>query len=274
MATDMGNYEKYGGGSEISLKGIVKLEKDDQGIVGLEIPGVLSVNNLPEGTVGSVEPAEGNILLWKKDANVYSNTTEEDEIPQMLNFGLLNGYLDYLYYHDFVHEEKKATITFLEDADICRGVYEDTAGEEVIIDIHSHQCKGISDNCTARGYSQWEEYPSMITISHLASTIESIGKNAFYKCSSLTITDTLLPASLKTIGESAFEDCTSLGTLHAEQCTNLTTIETNAFNGANGTIYFGETIFDNLLSQGRIIHNVGTDQYTLDSLVAIRISSN
>ena len=65
MATNLDNYEKYGGASGgASLKGIVTLEKDEQGIVGLEIPDLLSINNYPvEATGTSVIPTNGNLCL-------------------------------------------------------------------------------------------------------------------------------------------------------------------------------------------------------------------
>ena len=43
---DRSQYNKIdGGGSTASLKGIVKLEKDENGKVGLEIPDLLTINN-------------------------------------------------------------------------------------------------------------------------------------------------------------------------------------------------------------------------------------
>ena len=65
MATNLDNYEKYGGSpGGASLKGIVTLEKDEQGIVGLEIPDLLSINNYKADATGtSVIPTNGNLCL-------------------------------------------------------------------------------------------------------------------------------------------------------------------------------------------------------------------
>ena len=65
MATNLDNYEKYGSASGgASLKGIVTLEKDEQGIVGLEIPDLLSINNYKADATGtSVIPTNGNLCL-------------------------------------------------------------------------------------------------------------------------------------------------------------------------------------------------------------------
>lgn len=65
MATNLENYEKYGGASGgASLKGIVTFEKDEQGIVGLEIPDLLSINNYKVDATGTeVLPTNGNLCL-------------------------------------------------------------------------------------------------------------------------------------------------------------------------------------------------------------------
>lgn len=65
MATNLENYEKYGGASgEASLKGIVKVEKNEQGIVGLEIQDLLSINNYKVDATGTeVLPTNGNLCL-------------------------------------------------------------------------------------------------------------------------------------------------------------------------------------------------------------------
>ena len=49
---------------KLSLEGILTLGKDEQGIVGLEIPDLLSINNYPvEATGTSVIPTNGNLCL-------------------------------------------------------------------------------------------------------------------------------------------------------------------------------------------------------------------
>ena len=70
MATDMGNYEKYGGGSEISLKGIVKLEKDENGKVGLEIPDLLTINNQEYQAGSESLGTNGNLCLLDPTADL------------------------------------------------------------------------------------------------------------------------------------------------------------------------------------------------------------
>ena len=76
-------------------------------------------------------------------------------------------------------------------------------------------------------------YPNLRSVS-LPSTIDQIGKNAFYGCTSLT--NVVLPANLKEIGSNAFYGCTGLTEIHIPAsvtalgarpfggCTNLTGI--------------------------------------------------
>lgn len=63
--TKMNGYDIYGGVSGgASLKGIVKFEKNEQGIVGLEIPDLLSINNYKVDATGTeVLPTNGNLCL-------------------------------------------------------------------------------------------------------------------------------------------------------------------------------------------------------------------
>ena len=63
--TKMNGYDIYGGASGgASLKGIVKFEKNEQGIVGLEIPDLLSINNYKVDATGTeVLPTNGNLCL-------------------------------------------------------------------------------------------------------------------------------------------------------------------------------------------------------------------
>ena len=77
MSTNLDNYEIYGGTpSGVSLKGIVTLEKDENGVVGLEIPGLLSINNLEEDLEGVAEATQGDLFLHTENANVYSKQEE------------------------------------------------------------------------------------------------------------------------------------------------------------------------------------------------------
>lgn len=88
MATDMRNYEKYGGGSEISLKGIVKLEKDEQGKVGLEIPDLLTINNQEYQAGSESLGTNGNLCLLDDSADLL----RINPVPVTLTYvGILDG---------------------------------------------------------------------------------------------------------------------------------------------------------------------------------------
>ena len=54
----------------------------------------------------------------------------------------------------------------------------------------------------------WRSYRSDIKSVIIADKITSIGKNAFYKCSSLT--SVVIPSNVVTIGDKAFSDCKAL----------------------------------------------------------------
>lgn len=63
----------------MSLKGIVKLEKDENGQVGLEIPDCLKINNLWEGE----EATKNNLLIEYSDAD----TLYKDPILELIEDG-------------------------------------------------------------------------------------------------------------------------------------------------------------------------------------------
>lgn len=65
---------------ENSLKGIVKLEKNEEGKVGLEIPDVLTINNIPEAENSDEQFATaGNLVLETTTAKVLRAKTPETE---------------------------------------------------------------------------------------------------------------------------------------------------------------------------------------------------
>lgn len=70
---------------ENSLKGIVKFEKNEEGKVGLEIPDVLTINNIPEAENSEEQFATaGHLVLETPTAKVLRAKTpepEEDEEP-------------------------------------------------------------------------------------------------------------------------------------------------------------------------------------------------
>ena len=81
----------------------------------------------------------------------------------------------------------------------------------------------------ASSYSNGVFYDSGITSVTFPSSLTSIGRYAFYRCSGLTSIS--LPSSLKSIEHSAFYSCSGLtGELNLGECTNLTSIGIYAFD--------------------------------------------
>ena len=74
--SNLNGYIKYGG-SDVSLKGIVTFEKDDKGNIGLEIPDLLSINNLQQDLQSVAEATQGDLFLHTENSNVYSKKEEE-----------------------------------------------------------------------------------------------------------------------------------------------------------------------------------------------------
>ena len=66
---------------KFSLEGIVTIQKDTQNQVGLEIPGLLSINNLEEKIESStVLPTRGNLCLMDATADYLQVDTEDVEL--------------------------------------------------------------------------------------------------------------------------------------------------------------------------------------------------
>lgn len=66
---------------KISLEGIVTIQKDTNQQVGLEIPGLLSINNLEEPVTGStVVPTKGNLCLMDSTADYLQVDPEDIEL--------------------------------------------------------------------------------------------------------------------------------------------------------------------------------------------------
>ncbi len=85
-----------------------------------------------------------------------------------------------------------------------------------------------TNGVTNIGSYSFYNYPALTTVDLSASsTLETIGKNAFTNCSSLTTAT--LPSSLKTISAYAFDGCNNLTNLIIPN--GVTTIESYAFNG-------------------------------------------
>ena len=70
-------YHVAGGGGSANLEGIVTFKADSDGHLGLEIPGLLSINNLQQDLQGVAEATQGDLFLHTENSNVYSKKEEE-----------------------------------------------------------------------------------------------------------------------------------------------------------------------------------------------------
>lgn len=264
MATNLNDYEKYGGVGNTPIRGVLSLQPDEKGHVGIYIPGVLRADNIDAAKGGT----DKNLCLENPQSDI--NRSKGLEYAFMIHTNDVDT-VDWMYYYDDLDVHKVATFTFKEDNKTFSG-YNPMTERELDTRAASEVYRVIGENCSYNPSYYYQERLPTFHITHFASTIEIIGKNAFKNNYVLTITDQLLPASLQSIGASAFENCTHLGTLHAEQCEALTTIEKNAFKGAVGTLYLKETVFDHFLNQGRII--VKENQNYIDDIIVVRVPSN
>ena len=71
-------YHSVGSRGDVILTGIVKLQKDDHGRIGLEIPDLLSINNLTTDTE-EIPETSGDLFLHTENSKVYSKQEEEGE---------------------------------------------------------------------------------------------------------------------------------------------------------------------------------------------------
>ena len=72
-------YHSSSRGGNVNLEGIVTFKADSDGHIGLEIPGLLSINNLQEDLTGVAEATQGDLFLHTENSNVYSKQEEEGE---------------------------------------------------------------------------------------------------------------------------------------------------------------------------------------------------
>ena len=112
-------YEMYGHSTTPLLKGIIKIEKDTNNHVGLEIPGLLSINNLEEPVTGStVVPTKGNLCLMDSTAD-YLQVDPEDIILTFVKEATMDGITGRLYqdsekyYYAVVNDEGQQLVMFI-----------------------------------------------------------------------------------------------------------------------------------------------------------------
>lgn len=68
-------YHSVGSRGDVILTGIVKLQKDDQGRIGLEIPDLLSINNLTTD-IEEIPETSGDLFLKTAGSNLYTKKSE------------------------------------------------------------------------------------------------------------------------------------------------------------------------------------------------------
>lgn len=96
MATNLNEYEIYGGKSSTPLQGILKIEKDTDGNLGLEIPGLLSINNKTFQGGEEIMGTDGNLCLRQVGADylqadpnvIFLTQVEGSEIEYLDSQGL------------------------------------------------------------------------------------------------------------------------------------------------------------------------------------------
>ncbi len=101
----------------------------------------------------------------------------------------------------------------------------DTETGELVIDG-----TGAMKNYTSSSSVPWDSYSSYIQTVNIADGVTSIGKHAFYNCTSLT--SITIPDSVTSIGSYAFYNCDSLTSIVIPD--SVTSIGNSAFNGCKG----------------------------------------
>lgn len=235
-----------------ALNGIVKIQADMDGKIGIHIPGLLSLDNQSEDLNGT----KGNMVLENPTADYLIRTESispvENHIIVISGTPLQDEY-HVLYAIDQIESSYQAYIMA-----IPKETSNYNLQKTSIVMMSSNRIFAP----ITKVLSQAAQGRTNLTIQDLPNSIQSIGYGAFSGCTSLVLTS--LPKDLVEIESFAFSGCTSLGTINAISCTHLSTIRENAFLGAAGTLILSEPIFTSLLNAGRI-QQVDGETYCIDS---------
>lgn len=203
------------------LTGILTLQKNEDGIVGIHIPDVLKIDNLSSENAGT----DGNLCLENPFASVFR--VKEETHPSFIIVSGQPPTDDQGVQYTVVEEVGKIFATLnlfpktIENYVLKKDTKIISSGSR-IIGLINNVAVGAASGC------------SSLQIEDLPNSIESIGNSAFAGCTSLILHS--LPTSLISIGISAFHQCSSLGEIDIRDCKKLSYIGTGAFQGAVGNI--------------------------------------
>ena len=240
MATNLDQYEKYGGGSTASLKGIVKLEKDENGKVGLEIPDLLTINNQEYQAGAETLGTNGNLCLLDDSADLLRVIKE---IPLTYFKTIDVGELEMKYYRD----PQGYLYLYLSNPDISRTMFPlEFVGN---FDFENNSPLPIS---TAPNWNK----DSVFKLSDVNQTIplDSIGELVFQDMITSTI---VVPKTVCNYFNQYGDMKNFSGTLDISHMNSITTERPFAFgtslqNCTEGTVVVNEEQYEVFSSENRI----------------------
>ena len=202
------------------MSGILTIHEDSNGVAGINISGVMRIDNRPQSDKGT----NYNMCLENPNADYLVASKESDSIIPLTGNPPTDE-MNVLYTLVEEHEQISAVISSLPRS-IASHIYTENSRIMIEPEHRVGSIVGVAMNA-AIGCT-------LLNFDALPKTIRTIGDSSFSGCSSLTIHS--LPDSLRSIGMDAFKKCSSIEVLDIRECDLLEFIGGEAFNDINGTV--------------------------------------
>lgn len=234
--------------SKNHLQGIVTIDKDSEGKIGLYIPGLLQIDNQEQN---GLKGTNGNLVLEHETGDLLRRTIDTSpEIQPLEIFSLVENHDEYGG-EWFLFPSEGNSSTTLRSLPHDIGIYPLGADSVVKQDNRIYQIKILDFGSNHQG----------IIFNDFPKTLRKIGASCFNGWIRNRDTPYHIRSSRIEIGENAFKDVKDLY-LDALECEEML-ISRNAFKNAQGMIRITRNCFD-------FIHRRGVQDGSLLQLMKVR----